>query len=317
MRVLVTGGAGFIGSHLVEALVGRGHRVRVLDNLSSGRLSNLKAVRGAIEFNRGDIRDPKCLRRLVRGTEVVFHQAALRSVPKSVANPLEYHEVNATATLALLNAAHEAGVRRVVYASSSSVYGEVPLPQKEEGPTRPQSPYAASKLSGEIYAAMIGRLMGLQTVGLRYFNVFGPRQSLENQYAVAIPRFITCLLTKRPCPIHGSGRQTRDFTYVENVVLANLLAARSPRASGEVFNVGCGERHSVLELARLLGEAMGVNTPPTHTPPRPGDPPHSWAAIEKAKRVLGYRVTVPFQEGLARTIAWFDANRSFWKEPRP
>lgn len=312
----MTGGAGFIGSHLTEALVRRGHRVRVLDNLSSGRLLNLKAVRGRIEFIRGDLRDPKCLRRSVRGTRVIFHQAALRSVPKSVAHPLEYHEVNATATLSLLNAAHEAGVRRVVYASSSSVYGEVPLPQRESGPARPQSPYAASKLSGEIYAAMTGRLTGLETVGLRYFNVFGPRQSLENQYAVAIPRFITCLLTKRPCPIHGSGRQTRDFTYVENVVLANLLAARSPRASGEVFNVGCGERHSVLELARLLGEAMGVNIPPIHKPPRPGDPPHSWASIEEAKRVLGYRVTVPFRTGLARTIAWFDANRWFWKEPR-
>ncbi len=316
MRVLVTGGAGFIGSHLVEALVRRGHRVRVLDNLSSGNLDNLKSVRRRIEFVQGDIRDEKKLRKALRGVEVVFHQAALRSVPKSVKHPIEYHEVNATATLSLLQLALESGVRRVVYASSSSVYGEVPLPQREEGPVRPQSPYAASKLSGEIYCAMMTRLTGLETVALRYFNVFGPRQSLENEYAVAIPRFITCLLTARPCPIHGDGKQTRDFTYVENVVLANLKAASVPLASGEVFNVGCGEHHSVLQLAQRLGRETGVNLAPIHTPPRPGDAPHSWAHTAKARRILGFQARVPFPEGLRRTLTWFDQNRSFWKKPR-
>ncbi|MBI3332925.1 MAG: NAD-dependent epimerase/dehydratase family protein, partial [Candidatus Omnitrophica bacterium] len=211
---LVTGGAGFIGSHLVEALLGRGERVRVLDNLSAGKMINLKPFARRIEFIQGDIRDDRVLRRAVRGVEVVYHQAAMRSVPKSVDNPMEFHEVNATATFHLLPIAQAAGVRRVVYASSSSVYGDhTPLPQREGMLPRPKSPYAASKLASEVYCAMFTRLRGLETVGLRYFNVFGPRQLLENKYAVAVPKFITSLLNRQHPPIHGDGRQTRDFTY--------------------------------------------------------------------------------------------------------
>ncbi len=315
MRVLVTGGAGFIGSHLVDALVRRGERVRVVDNLSEGRLENLAGVRDRIEFIRGDLRDPKVLKRAVRGIRLIFHQGALRSVPKSVGNPLLYHEINATATLLLLLLAKEAGVRRVVYASSSSVYGdEAPLPEHEELLCRPQSPYAASKLSAEVYCGMMTRLRGLETVGLRYFNVFGPRQSLENQYAVAVPKFITSILKGEPLPVYGDGRQTRDFTYVENVVQANLKAAAARGVSGEIFNVATGKRHSVLKLARILGKIMKLPAKPTFLPKRPGDVLHTAADIAKAKRKLGYRVTIPFEEGLRRTAAWFDQNRWAWKK---
>ncbi|MBI3333341.1 MAG: SDR family oxidoreductase [Candidatus Omnitrophica bacterium] len=314
--VLVTGGAGFIGSHLVDALVRRKHQVRVLDNLSTGSLGNLQAVFGKIQFIRGDIREPALLRRAVQGVRVIYHQAALRSVPKSVARPMEYHEVNATATFQLLLLAQEAGVKRVVYASSSSVYGDqTPLPQSEGMQPGPKSPYAASKLASEVYCSMFTRLWGLETVGLRYFNVFGPRQSLENEYAVVIPKFITCLLRGERPPIHGDGRQTRDFTYVENVVLANLKAAAAPRVGGEVFNVASGSRHSVLELARLLNRKIGVRISPRLVALRPGDVRHTWADIRKARRLLGYRVAVPFTEGLDRTIAWFSRNRSVWNGP--
>lgn len=312
MKVLVTGGAGFIGSHLVEALVGRGHRVRVLDNLSTGNLRNLDSVLKKIDFIRGDIRDPRALKKAVSGMEVVFHEAALRSVPESVVRPEEYHEVNATATLRLLQGAVRAKVRRLIYASSSSVYGKTPLPQREITPLAPRSPYAVSKLSGEMYCTMFHRLTGLETVVLRYFNVFGPRQSLDNEYAVVIPRFITSLLQGEAPPIHGDGTQTRDFTYVENVIQANLKAASVSRASGQVFNVACGRTASIRELADRLVRSLGVKISPRHTPPRTGDLPHSWADIGKAKRILGYRVTVPFPEGLARTVAWFDQHREVW-----
>ena len=304
--VLVTGGAGFIGSHLVDALVRRGGRVRVVDNLSAGNLKNLKPVSGKIEFIRGDIRDEVVMRRAVKGVGVIYHQAALRSVPKSVDRPMEYHEVNATATLQMLRLAQEAGIRRVVYASSSSVYGDkTPLPQKESMLPAPQSPYAASKLAQEIYAGMFAKLYGLETVGLRYFNVFGPRQSLENRYAVVVPKFITSLLSGERPPIHGDGKQTRDFTYVENVVRANLKAAAAPRVSGEVFNISGGCRHSVLDLARRLNKLLGTRIRPKFLLPRPGDVRHTLADIGKARRLIGYRVVVPFEEGLMRTARWF------------
>ena len=314
MRTLVTGGAGFIGSHLVEALVRRGDRVRVLDNLSSGNLKNLGSVRGRFEFLKGDVRDPRILKKAVRGAEVIFHQAALRSVPKSVSKPLEYHEVNTTGTLLLLLAAQEEKVRRVVYASSSSVYGgQTPLPQRETMRAVPQSPYAASKLAAEIHCVMFTHLHGLETVGLRYFNVYGPRQSLENQYAVAVPKFVTCLLQGQPPPIHGDGLQTRDFTYVENVVQANLRGARAPRAAGHLFNVASGSRHSVRELARILARQTGRKIDPIHIKERPGDVRHTWADISKARRLLGYRVAVSFEEGLARTAAWFEQHPEAWR----
>ncbi len=291
------------------------HQVRVLDNLTTGKMENLKGVLPKIQFIREDLRDPVALKKAIRRCEIIFHQAALRSVPDSVDHPQKYHEVNVTATLGLLLLAHQAGVRRVVYASSSSIYGKAPIPQKEEMLPLPQSPYAASKLAAEDYCRMFSRLHGLETVGLRYFNVFGPRQSLDSEYAVVIPKFITCLLKGQPPPIHGGGTQTRDFTYVENVIQANLKAALAPRASGQVFNIACGSRYSIAELVRMLTQLLGVRVHPRHTPPRLGDLPHSLADIRKARRILGYRVVVPFQEGLARTAAWFDCNRQAW-QPR-
>lgn len=314
MKALVTGGAGFIGSHLAEALLRRGNGVRVLDNLFTGKESNLDRVRRRIEFIHGDIRDKKTLQRALRGIDVVFHQAALRSVPRSLKDPIGYHEVNATATLLLLTLAAKSGVRRVVYASSSSVYGKSPLPQRETQPTQPLSPYAASKLSGEFYCAIVARLTGLETVGLRYFNVFGPRQSLESEYAVVIPKFIASLLRDKPPPIYGDGKQTRDFTYIDNVVQANLKAATAPKVSGEVFNIASGGQHSVLELARIFNRMLGLSIPPVFSPPRMGDLPHSWADVTKAKRLLKYRVEVPFSEGLKRTVAWFQEHPELWRK---
>ena len=315
MRVLVTGGAGFIGAHLVEALVRRGDRVRVLDNLSAGRLENLAFVVRRIEFVRGDIQDEAMVRRAVRGVDLIFHQAALRSVPKSVGNPILYHEVNATGTLKLLQWAHQAGVRRLVYASSSSVYGDhTPLPQSEMLLPRPQSPYAASKLACEVYATMFTQTYGMETVGLRYFNVFGPRQSLENQYAVVVPKFITSLLKGKPPPIHGDGKQTRDFTYVENVVRSNLRAATAPASKvvGRVLNIANGRPHSVLELAHRLSRIIGVDIPPKFLAKRPGDVLHTWADVRMAKRFLRYQVWVSFEEGLKRTAAWFASHPEHW-----
>lgn len=318
MKTLVTGGAGFIGSHLVDALVARGHAVRVLDDLSSGRLANLRGVSKKIQFIRGSIRNLSVLERAVRGVEVIFHQAALRSVPKSVSRPVLYHEVNVTATLHLLELARRHRVRRVVCASSSSLYGEPegmkrPHRQKETDLPTPQSPYAATKLADEVYGTMYSRLHGLETVFLRYFNVFGPRQSLENQYAVVVPKFITCLLTGQPPPIHGDGKQTRDFTFVGNVVQANLKAASAGRrATGQVYNIASGGHHSVLELLRLLNKIVGTKIRPRFTPKRPGDVLHTWADIRKAKRLLGYDPMVSFEEGLRRTAAWFSKNPAFW-----
>lgn len=314
VTVLVTGGAGFIGSHLTEALVRRGEKVRVLDNLSEGRMRNLQAVRKKIEFVRGDLRDPVALKRALRGVRAVYHQAALRSVPKSVGKPFLYHEVNTNGTLLLFRLAKEAGVKRVVYASSSSVYGDgVPIPQRESARPAPQSPYAVSKLATEYYGSLFSRLYGLETVGLRYFNVFGPRQSLENQYAVVVPKFITSLLKGEHPPIHGDGKQTRDFTYVENVVRANLRAGRSPRVSGEVFNIATGSRCSVAQLSSRLNRILGTRIRPKFLPKRPGDVLHTGADISKARRLLGFRVEVTLDEGLRRTARWFDENRSFWK----
>lgn len=298
---------------MVDALVRRMDQVRVLDNLSAGTLGNLESVRGAIHFIRGDLRDSAAVRRALKGVEVIYHQAALRSIPKSLDHPMEFHEVNTTATFHLLHLAKEAGVRRVVYASSGSVYGDrLPLPLKEAWIPRPQSPYAASKLAGEVYCAMFTRLYGLETVGLRYFNVFGPRQSLENKYAVVIPKFITCLLAGQRPPVHGDGKQTRDFTFVENIVQANLKAARAPGVAGQVFNIATGSRHSVLDLSRLLNKIMGLKIKPRFLPSRAGDVRHTWADTGRAKRLLKYRVAVPFEEGMIRTAAWFVQNRDRW-----
>ncbi len=305
---LVTGGAGFIGSHVVERLLRDGHRVRVLDNFSSGSPENLTfaTADSRLEIIRGDIRDPQATAAAARGVEVIFHQAAMRSVPRSVDDPLGANENNVTGTLNVLMAARESGVRRIVYASSSSIYGDRPeLPKREEQPPAPISPYAVSKLAGELYCAAWSPLYGLETVGLRYFNVFGPRQDPTSQYAAVIPRFIMWALSGEALEVHGDGTQSRDFTYIDNVVESNLLAAIAPGVAGEMFNVGCGSRVSLLEIIRLLEGIVGGPLERRHTARRPGDVPHTQADIGKAKRFLGYVPLAEFEEGLRRTVEYF------------
>jgi UDP-glucose 4-epimerase len=301
---LVTGGAGFIGSNIVEALVRRGERVRVLDDLSTGSRANLAAVAARLELIEGDLCDMNAVRRAVTGVTYVVHQAALRSVPRSVDDPLSSDAVNTHGTLQLLVAARDAQtVRRVVYASSSSVYGDSPLlPKVEEHTPLPISPYAVSKLAAEHYCRTFTRLYGLETVSLRYFNVFGPKQSPESKYAAVVPLFIRAALDGEPLIVHGDGEQSRDFTYIDNVVQANLLACTVPNVAGEVFNIACNSRHSVLEIAHSVERLLGRSLTITHTPPRSGDVRHTQASIEKAQRLLGYHPTVGFEDGMRRTF---------------
>lgn len=302
---VVTGGAGFIGSHLVEGLLARGRRVRVLDNFSSGRREFLPTSPD-LEVVAGDLRDADVLHTLLSGVEVVFHQAALRSVPRSVEDPFSYHDVNATGTMRLLLAARDAGIRRVVCASSSSVYGDQPvLPLHEELRPQPISPYGVSKLVGEHYCHNFSRHYGLETVSLRYFNVFGPRQDPASQYAAVVARFILAARRGEPLEIHGDGEQTRDFTYVANVVDANLAAADAPGVAGQVFNIACGDRLSVLDIARGLEEILGRSLSRHHTPPRRGDVRDTQADVSRARERLGYVPAVGFREGLRRTVAAF------------
>jgi UDP-glucose 4-epimerase len=302
---LVTGGAGFIGSHIVERLVRDGHRVRVLDDLSSGHESNLASLRD-VEFIEGDIRDPQVVNAAVEGTDVVFHEAALGSVPRSVADPVTTHQVNITGTLNVFLAAREAGVRRVVYASSSSVYGETPvLPKRENIMPQPLSPYALSKLAGEHYARVFKHVYNFEIVSLRYFNIFGPRQDPESQYAAVIPRFITALIHGKAPVVYGDGLQSRDFTFVENVVNANLLAAEANGIAGQAFNVACGGRYTLLDLLAKTKEVLGSDIEPVHEAARAGDVRDSQASIEAAEKAFGYRVTVDFAEGLKKTIDWY------------
>jgi UDP-glucose 4-epimerase len=308
-QFLVTGGAGFIGSHLTERLLENGATVRVLDNFSSGFLENLPFAHrfeGRLEIVRGDLRDLATVEAAARGVTVIFHQAAMRSVPRSVADPLGANDNNVTGTLHVLEAARRAGVPRVVYASSSSVYGDAPdLPKREDQRPAPISPYAVSKAAGEHYARVWSRLYGVDTVGLRYFNVFGPRQDPQSEYAAVIPRFILWGLRDEPLEVHGDGRQSRDFTYVDNVVEANLLAARASDAAGEVFNVGCGERITLLEIIEKLERLLGHPVGRRHTPVRAGDVPHTLADISKGKRLLGYVPLVGFDDGFGKTLAYF------------
>ena len=303
---LVTGGAGFIGSNIVEALVRRGERVRVLDNLSTGSRANLEAFADRVDFVEGDLRDPDAVRRAVDGVSYITHQAALRSVPRSVDDPLSSDAVNTHGTLQLLVAARASGtVRRLVYASSSSVYGDNPtLPKVEEQTPNPISPYAVSKLAAEYYCRMYTRLYGLETVSLRYFNVFGPRQSPHSQYAAVVPLFIRAALRHEPLIVHGDGDQSRDFTYIDNVVAANLLACTTPGVGGEVFNIACNSRHSVLDIARAVERLLGIAVTITHVPARAGDVRHTQASIERAERLMGYRPSVGFDEGMRRTVEW-------------
>jgi len=309
---LVTGGAGFIGSHVVEELVEEGQRVRVIDNLSTGKEENIAPCLGEIEFIEGDIRDLELIHRAMEGVGHVFHQAAVPSVPRSVKDPLMTNSANAEGTLNILIAARDVGVKRVVYASSSSVYGDTPTLPKDEGMRpEPRSPYAVSKLAGELYCQVFHQVYGLETVALRYFNVFGPRQDPESQYAAVVPKFITALLRGEPPTIFGDGGQSRDFTYVENVVEANLLAARAPDVAGEVFNIACGERITVNELTRLLAESVGANLKlkPEYGPSRPGDVRHSLADISKAGELLCFEPKVSASEGLAKTVGWHKSLR--------
>lgn len=308
---LVTGGAGFIGSALARALVERGCRTRVLDNLSTGKLENLDGVRDGIELLEGDLRDPAAVARACRGVRYVLHQAALPSVPRSLLDPVGCHENNATGTLNLLLAARDAGVKRVVYAGSSSAYGNAPtLPKVETMPSAPLSPYAVSKLAGEHYCLVFHRAFGLETVVLRYFNVFGPRQDPTSQYAAVVPRFLGAYLDGQPPVIYGDGQQSRDFTHVDNVVEANLLATEAAGAAGEVINVACGERVTLLELCAQLERLTGRRLAPRFEPERVGDVKHSLAGIDKARELLGFRAGVGLAEGLRRLVEWTRARRA-------
>lgn len=306
-KVLVTGGAGFIGSHLVDRLVRDGHGVVALDNLSTGRRENLAEAGGEAELIEGDIRDPAVLRKAVRGADVVFHQAALPSVPRSIEAPADSHDVNATGTLNVLIAARDAGVRRVVYASSSSVYGDTPtLPKQEDMTPSPLSPYAVSKLSGELYCRAFHHVYGLETVALRYFNVFGPRQSPDSAYAAVIPRFIRRLLDGGVPQIFGDGEQTRSFAYVEDVVDANVRAASAEGAPGRTFNIAGETRVSINDLDRALRKIVpgAARGPADHTKPRPGDVRHSYADLSQAETLLGYEVRTTLEDGLRQTVEW-------------
>lgn len=300
---LVTGGAGFIGSHLVDRLLETGWRVRLLDDFSSGREANLAHLDGSAELLRGDLRDRALLERALAGVEVVFHQGAVPSVPRSVAEPERTHSVNATGTLGVLEASRAAGVRRVVFASSSSAYGDTPvLPKIESMPPCPLSPYALQKYAGERYCQLYHRLYGLETVALRYFNVYGPRQNPNSEYAAVIPRFATACLAGRAPVVFGDGEQTRDFTFVADAVAANLLAADAPRAAGEVVNVAGGRRVSLNQLLAEIRDLTGAAVAPRHEPARPGDVRDSLADLGRARELLGYAPRVDLRTGLARTI---------------
>ena len=336
MKVLVTGGAGFIGSHLVEALLKKGEAVRVLDDLSTGKVENLREATGCpvppletrfpgadiiplgnrAEFIRGSLTDLETCRASCGGVSFVFHLAALGSVQRSVEDPLASHQANATGTLHLLQAAKEAGVKRFLFASSSSVFGNLAADPEEvkakgeDDPLRPESPYAATKLMGEFYCRLFYRLYGLETVALRYFNVFGPRQDPNSIYSAVIARFMRALLEGKSPVIYGDGNQSRDFTYVENVVHANLLAMEAPGVAGQVFNIACGRRISVNDLLSQLQDISGIRTAARYDPARAGEIRHSLSSIIRARMHLGYEPRVNFQEGLASTWDWFRKDRT-------
>lgn len=309
---LVTGGGGFIGSHLVRRLLREGQSVRVLDNFATGRRENLEEVLDDIELIEGDLQSYERVHNAVRGCEVAFHLGALPSVPRSIQDPLTSNATNVVGTLNVLLAARDEGVRRVVFASSSSTYGaSIELPKREDMHPLPIAPYAVSKLAAEGYCRAFHEVYGLETVALRYFNVFGPGQDPQSQYAAVIPNFITAALEGRSPIVHGDGEQSRDFTYVDNAIDANLLAAEAPGAAGEAFNIACGERISLNEIVTRIAALVGKEIEAVHTDPRPGDVRHSLADISKAREILGFEPAVDFDEGLSRT---FTAYEEQWQQ---
>ena len=308
-KFLVTGGAGFIGSNICKKLVLQGCFVRVIDNLLTGKKSNLADILDKIEFIEADMGDAEVAQSAMKGIGVVLHQGALPSVPRSVDDPAGTHKHCVDATFTLLLAARDAGIKRFVYASSSSAYGDTPtLSKVETMAPMPLSPYAVGKLVGEYYCSVFYKVFGLETISLRYFNVFGPYQDPTSQYAAAIPAFVTAILKDKPPTIFGDGEQSRDFTYIDNVVGANLLAARTKQTKGEVINIACGQAVTVNEIIALINELLGKNIKPVHTAPRPGDVKHSLADITLAKKLIGYKPTVQFKDGLKLAIDWYRDN---------
>ncbi|HKQ50159.1 MAG TPA: SDR family oxidoreductase [Phycisphaerae bacterium] len=305
MEYLVTGGAGFIGSHLVERLVKDGRRVRVLDNFLTGKRENLAPFGNQIELLDGDMADPSICQRACQGVRVVLHEAALPSVPKSVADPVASHRSNVQGTFNMLVAARDAKVERFIYAGSSSAYGESEvLPKVETIKPSPLSPYAVQKLTGEYYCTAFARCYGMATLTIRYFNVFGPRQDPTSQYAAAIPAFITAIAEGRAPTVYGDGEQTRDFTYIDNIIEANLRAVKT-EVRGEVINVACGESISINAIIQAINAELGKNIRPNYVPPRPGDIKHSWADVKLAEKVIGFRPIVTFRDGLRKAIDWY------------
>ncbi|GAV23962.1 SDR family oxidoreductase [Carboxydothermus pertinax] len=304
-KFLVTGGAGFIGSHIVERLVRDGAEVIVLDDLSSGKEENLSEVLDKITFIKGNIRDLDLLRKITEDVDYILHEAAMASVPASIDDPLKCHEVNVTGTINVLLSAKENGVKRVVYAASSAVYGNnETLPKKEDMYPEPLSPYAVSKYAGELYLQVFTRIYGIEAVGLRYFNVFGPKQDPNSQYAAVIPKFIDALVKEVPPTIYGDGMQTRDFIFIDDVVEANMLALTARGASGKVFNIACGERISLIRLYKVIKEIIGVDIEPVYAEARVGDVRDSLADISLARNILGFEPKVSLEEGLKKTVEW-------------
>jgi len=303
---LITGGAGFIGSNIAERLIKDGQKVRVIDNLSTGKIENMDSFIEKAEFVHGDLRYLNTVMEAMKGVDYVIHQAALPSVPRSVETPIESNDNNTNGTLNILYAAKENGVKRVVYAASSSAYGESPtLPKVETMIPSPLSPYAVNKLIGEYYCSVFSTVYNLETVALRYFNVFGPRQDPTSYYSAVIPKFIKAMLEGKQPTIFGDGEQSRDFTYIDNVVNANLLACKAPKAAGQMMNLACGDRMTLNELSDNLKDILKIDIDPVYEPVRAGDIKHSLSDITKAKELLGFEVAVPLYEGLKKTAEWF------------
>jgi len=308
-KYLVTGGAGFIGSNICRCLVKEGYFVRVVDNLLTGKKSNLEPIMDKIDFVEADMGDPEVAHSVMQGIDVVLHEGAIPSVPRSVDDPASTHRHCVDATFTLLMAARDAQVKRFVYAASSSAYGDTPtLPKVETMAPSPLSPYAVGKLVGEYYCSVFSSVFGLETIALRYFNVFGPHQDPASQYAAAIPAFVTAILRDQPPTIYGDGEQTRDFTYIDNVVEANLLAARAKETRGQVINVACGEAITVNAIILAINELLGKNVRPNYVPSRPGDVKHSLADITAARTLIGFKPVVLFREGLEKSIHWYREN---------